>query len=56
MKAYKLIEIAKQEGKHYQTILKSKKDYIKIEINRGKKKPLIRYLDRQTSEKIKSLI
>lgn len=55
MKAYKLKEIADQEGKHYQTILKAKKDYIKIEIDRGKRKPLVRYLDRKTSEAIKSL-
>ena len=55
MKAYKLIELATQEGKHYQTILKTKKDYIKIEIDRGRRKPLVRYLDRKTSEAIKNL-
>lgn len=55
MKAYKLIEIAEQEGKHYQTVLKTKKDYVRIEIDRGKRKPLVRYLDRKTSEAIKTL-
>jgi len=55
MKAYKLTELAKQEGKHYQTILKTKSEYVRIEIDRGKLKPLVRYLDKPTSEKLKAL-
>ena len=56
MKAYKLTEIAEMEGKHYQTILKTKDQYVRIEIVRGKKKPLVRYFDKETSEYLKKFL
>jgi len=55
MKAYKLAEIAIKENKHYQTILKNKKNYVEIQIDRGQRKPLKRFLDLETSQKIKAL-
>lgn len=55
IKAYKLKELSNLEKKHYMTILKSKQNYIAIEISRGKGKPLTRYLDKETSEMIKNI-